>query len=270
MAVAEQADPLQTVLQQQLEQLEAKEAGTREGDAEALHDFRVATRRSRALLRPCSGVDELQRELRWLAGLLGPVRDLDVLIEHVAGLAAELDDDRVAGETLVKALEAERDDARTELFAGLDSERYRSLLALFREVVAHLGKTDDAHLRQVAARELRRLERAREQLADDPGDAELHRVRIKAKRTRYAAELAARSGGKRLERLAEAAKGPQDEIGLHQDAVVAEARIRAAATEPTLLAAGRIVEVERARRRDARASLPKLWKRLDRAAAKAF
>ena len=50
------------MLQQQLDELEAKEPGTRAGDAEALHDFRVATRRSRALLRPCSGVDELQRE----------------------------------------------------------------------------------------------------------------------------------------------------------------------------------------------------------------
>jgi CHAD domain-containing protein len=271
MAVAERADDLQHVLEQQLDELEAKEPGTRAGDAEALHDFRVATRRSRALLRPCSGVDELQRELRWLAGLLGPVRDLDVLIEHVAGLVAQLDGDREGGEELLLVLVAQRDDARRELYAGLDSERYQALLVRFRDELPRLGGTDGARLRRVAARELRRLERARADLAEDPADAELHRVRIKAKRTRYAAELAARSGGKRLKRLAEAAKDLQDVIGLHQDAVVAETRIRAAAaTAPTLLAAGRIIEIERERRRDARSKLPKLWKRLDRAAAKAF
>ena len=64
---------------------------------EALHKFRVATRRSRALLRPCDGVDELQQELRWLAGVLGPVRDLDVLIEHVRELVEELAEDRAGG-----------------------------------------------------------------------------------------------------------------------------------------------------------------------------
>jgi CHAD domain-containing protein len=270
MAVAERADDLQRVLEQQLDELEAKEPGTRAGDAEALHDFRVATRRSRALLRPCSGVDELQRELRWLAGLLGPVRDLDVLIEHVAGLVAQLDGDREGGEALLQVLEAQRDDARRELYAGLDSGRYQALLVRFRDELARLGETDGALLRRVAARELRRLERAHAELPEDPADTELHRVRIKAKRTRYAAELAARSGGKRLKRLADAAKGLQDAIGLHQDAVVAETRIRAAASGPTLLAAGRIIEIERERRRDARAALPKLWKRLDRVAAKAF
>src|SRR5437867_11326577 len=112
MAVAERADDLQRVLEQQLAELEAKEPGTRAGEAEALHDFRVATRRSRALLRPCSGVDDLQRELRWLAGLLGPVRDLDVLIEHTAAVVEELDADLEGGQALLRALETRRADAR--------------------------------------------------------------------------------------------------------------------------------------------------------------
>jgi CHAD domain-containing protein len=264
MAVVAAVDQLRLELERQISELEANESGVRGGDAETLHRFRVATRRSRALLRPCSGVDDLQRELRWLAGMLGPVRDLDVLIEHVQELVEELDDDRAGGEAIVAALEAERSEARAELIAALDSERYQNLLGRFRDDLAALGETDHSHLVSLARRELRRLEQAYAALGPNPPDDELHRVRIKAKRTRYAAELA----GKPLLKLADAAKRLQDTIGLHQDAVVAEGRVRQVAKGGSLLAAGRIVERERERRRDVRSGLPKVWKRLERAAAK--
>lgn len=266
MAVAAAGNQLGLELERQLSELAGNESGMRAGDPDALHKFRVATRRSRALLRPCTGVDELQRELRWLAGVLGPVRDLDVLIEHVQELVEELGDDRAGGETIVTALQAQRSQARTELIAALDSERYKELIGRFRNDIALLGQTDHDQLISLAARELKRLQQAYAALGPKPADDELHRVRIKAKRTRYAAEL----GGKPLAKLADAAKRLQDTIGLHQDAVVAEERVRAVAEGASLLAAGRIVERERERRRDVRKGLAKVWKRLDRAAAKAF
>jgi CHAD domain-containing protein len=264
MAVAAARNQLGLELERQLSELVGNETAMRAGDADALHKFRVATRRSRALLRPCAGVDELQRELRWLAGVLGPVRDLDVLIEHVRELVEELGDDRAGGETIVAALEAQRSQARSELIAALDSERYKELLGRFRSDIALLGETDHDHLVALAARELKRLEQAYATLGPNPADDDLHRVRIKAKRTRYAAELA----GKPLAKLAIAAKRLQDTIGLHQDAVVAEQRVREVAEGSSLLAAGRIVERERERRRDVRKGLAKVWKRVDRAAAK--
>jgi CHAD domain-containing protein len=266
MAVAAAGNQLGLELERQIMELAGNESAMRAGDSEALHRFRVATRRSRALLRPCSGVDELQRELRWLAGVLGPVRDLDVLIEHVQELVEELADDRAGGEAIVVALEAQRAEARAELMAALDSERYKELLGRFRNDIALLGETDHDHLVSQAARELKRLQQAYAALGSRPRDDELHRVRIKAKRTRYAAELA----GKPLAKLADAAKRLQDAIGTHQDAVVAEQRVRDVAEGTSLFAAGRIVERERERRREARAALPKVWKRLERAAAKAF
>ncbi len=87
-------------------------------------------------------------------------------------------------------------------------------------------------------------------------------MRIKAKHARYAAELAARRRGARLAALAEALRDLQDAIGAHQDAVVAERRVRALANQDSALAVGRIVELERLRRREARARVPELWKRI--------
>ena len=112
-----------------------------------------------------------------------------------------------------------------------------------------LGETDDDRLRALARRELKRLQQAHATLGPNPTDDELHRVRIKAKRTRYAAELA----GKPLAKVGDAAKRLQDAIGLHQDAVVAEERVRDVAEGASLLAAGRIIERERERRRTVRA-----------------
>ena len=169
----------------------------------------------------------------------------------------------------MRRLEAQRVGARHQLVVALDGERYRDLLRRFREQLPLLGVGDRGRLAEVAGRELRRLLRAHAELGPEPADTELHRLRIKAKRTRYAAELAAQGGGGKLARVAEAAKALQDAIGVHQDAVVAEQRVRAVAGDAAI-AAGRIVELERSRRREVRAGLPKLWKKLDRAAAKAL
>ena len=59
-------------------------------------------------------------------------------------------------------------------------------------------------------------------------------------------------------------------IGAHQDAVVAEERVRELATDASRIAAGRIIEQERSRKRQARADLPLAWKRVERAAESAF
>ena len=71
-------------------------------------------------------------------------------------------------------------------------------------------------------------------------------------------------------KVVEAAKKFQDVVGAHQDAVVAEAHLRSAVRRArgvgSALAAGRLIERERARRVDARNSLPAAWKRLQRRA----
>jgi len=100
-------------------------------------------------------------------------------------------------------------------------------------------------------------------------DAELHRTRILCKRARYATEFAEPDLGKRARRVAARAAILQDVLGEHQDAIVAEARLRELLAKVTgtgaAFAAGRLVERERVRRSRARAGLPKAWRKLERA-----
>ena len=99
-------------------------------------------------------------------------------------------------------------------------------------------------------------------------------MRIRGKRARYAAELAEGAVGKPARRFVQDAKRFQDVIGEHQDAVVAEKRIRVPARRDgrprAHFAAGRLVERERERRRRARAAYPKAWKRLERSGKRAW
>jgi CHAD domain-containing protein len=118
-----------------------------------------------------------------------------------------------------------------------------------------------------------RLQKAVKALPARPADDELHQVRIKAKRARYAAELAEPELGKTGTRFIDRAKVVQDVIGEHQDACVAEDRLRALALKgggKTGLAAGRLVERQRRRKREARAAFPGAWKKLDKAGRRAF
>ncbi len=245
-------------LGRQLDELAAHDPGVRLGEnIEDVHRFRVATRRSRALIRatrPVLGdlLRPLSTELGWLGGALGPVRDLDVLLGRLRIEVSALDVDRDGGEAIVAALAAQREAHREELLAALDSERYLQLVDRFGAAIEAIPEEVEGSASALAAAELRRLEKAAAGVSETSRDDELHALRIRAKRARYTAELAALGGRKRLGRYVEAVVAAQDVIGEHQDAVVAEQRIRELAAPERALAAGRLIELERARRREAR------------------
>ena len=100
--------------------------------------------------------------------------------------------------------------------------------------------------------------------------SELHALRIAAKRARYAAELAALGGGKKAAKAVSAFKELQDTIGEHQDAVVAEERLRGVARVETGVAAGRLIEHERSRKVVARKRYPGVLAGALRRGRKAF
>jgi CHAD domain-containing protein len=249
-------------------------------DSESLHQLRVATRRSRALLRAARGLvapewaEPLRAELAWLGGLLGPVRDLDVLLEHFDEEAKTLEeDDARAFRRLRSRLVAERQQLRDALLDGMSGERYFRLLDTLEAAGEAPPGESPTPLPEIAGSAFTRLRKAVKSLPARPSDDELHQVRIKAKRARYAAELAEAELGKSGTRFIDRAKIVQDVIGEHQDACVAEDRLRALALKgggKTGLAAGRLVERQRRRKREARAAFPAAWKKLDKAGRRAF
>lgn len=269
-APKEPFEALRARLRAQLTEILRHDPGTRLGtDPESLHDMRVAVRRSRALLRAgrtlvATDTTGLNEELQWLGTVLGAVRDLDVLLERLHAEAAGLGGaDTKAAEQLLRALERERRRDRTALLRALGSARYLKLLDRYQAELDALEPTgEDVSLDALAKRELKKLRKAVKALPAEPHDDELHAVRKLGKRARYAAELAGHDD------VVRRAKALQDVLGEHQDAVVAEERLRtlaAAATPAQALAAGRLVDREQERRAAARAAWPKTWRKLARA-----
>jgi CHAD domain-containing protein len=280
-----EGDPLASLrrlMADQYQAMVANDPGLRLGqDIEALHQLRVATRRVRALLRAARGLvapewaEPLRAELKWLGGLLGPVRDLDVMLEHLDAEAAVLEtgDDARAFRRLRKRLAQERDEARATLLEAMGTDRYFSLLDAVESAADAPGTGEAVPLDEIAAQAFARLRKAARALPKRPTDEELHGVRIETKRARYAAELAEPVLKKEGTRFIDRAKTLQDVIGEHQDACVAEARIRALAARgggATGLAAGRLVERQRQRKRAARRAYPDAWRGLEQAGRKAF
>ena len=114
----------------------------------------------------------------------------------------------------------------------------------------------------LARKPWRKLHKAVMALPDDAPDEALHRVRILAKRTRYAAEAVAPVMGADAERFAEAVADLQTVLGDHQDTVVTEAALHdATAALPHLApAAHRLVARERRERSRLRAGWPEVWR----------
>ena len=280
-------DHVRASLDQRLRALLTHEPGTRTGeDIEDLHQMRVAVRRMRATLKAARPLldaawsDDLRAELGWLGGALGPVRDLDVLLlrlhREIASLPA---DEQNAGGVLLDALERERTTARAAMLDALTTPRYVALLERLADTVrAPLpapapGDAAEPALVDLVRAEARKLRRAVARAGDDPADEVLHALRIRGKRVRYTGELVAPSlrgtpAGKQVKRLLSATTALQEVLGDHQDACVAEQRIRGLlagldVTPDTVFVAGRLVERETHRAAEKRREWRGAWVLVD-------
>ncbi|MFD1052314.1 CHAD domain-containing protein, partial [Kibdelosporangium lantanae] len=121
----------------------------------------------------------------------------------------------------------------------------------------------DAPVNVVVTKPYRKLRKAVRALGEDPADNDLHALRIKGKRLRYAAELV----GSSAKGLVKATRGFQEVLGEHQDAAVAEETIRRLLTDQddpqVIFVAGRLVEREHARRLAYRAQWRDKWAAVD-------
>jgi CHAD domain-containing protein len=271
---------LRAYLQHQFAALLGSDPRARRGDDEGVHGMRVASRRMRSVLKEAerllepSWVRETRDELKWLGGVLGEVRDPDVFCAYVESEARGLSEAAAEGGADLVALIRSRSEAsRRRLMEALDSPRYLALLDRL-DATAESLPVSSAHesLATLLGRAARRTRsKLRGVSARSAADAELHELRIAAKRARYAGELAETVAGSAARRLARRAAAVQKILGEHQDAVVAEERLEGLAVEATPAAAfvaGRLAERQRDRRARARAKLPRAADRLERAARK--
>jgi CHAD domain-containing protein len=201
---------------------------------EGIHQARVGCRRLRSDLRTFAPLldeawsEPLRDELKWFAGELGEVRDRDVLGNRLRRQLADFAaDDRVAAEAVLTRLDRERAMAITKVIAVLDGRRYLALLDRLVDAAnaPRLLPAADAPGRELvpglAGQAFHRLRKAVKALGKHPSDEALHGLRIKAKRARYAADVAVLTVGSRAQEFTKALAGLQDVLGDHHDCAVA-------------------------------------------------
>lgn len=194
------------------------------GDDEVIHKIRVAIRRFRSTLRTFldrAATEALDEELRWYAGVLGQVRDRQVMRKRLLGLVDELSDDEVLGPVRTRIevqLFAEQAEAEAAVTVALGSQRYLDLLTAINDLRLSLHRIPAKRLVELMERADRKAAKRLKQIDDDP--ILLHRARKAAKRARYAGELVAPAAGKRAGKQAGRNEALQDLLGEHQDSIV--------------------------------------------------
>jgi CHAD domain-containing protein len=275
-------DDVVVAMREQLAAIRSHEPGVRKGhDPEELHQMRTAVRRLRAVLRLLrdvleNDVEPGRAELRWLGHLLGAVRDADVQGDYFQAVRTGFGGCEAAIiDRVRRRLDVRRERARGRLLAALDSPRYAALVDALTQALRDPRFVDEnLHLKRLARKPFTKLRRAVAELPGRPSDEEIHEVRIKLRRARYAAELAEATHKRRAKRFVKRADTLQDVLGQHQDAVVAERALqavrRATHASDDRAAAGRLIERERRRRRAAWRKFEDKWPRLERRGRKAW
>lgn len=248
-ATVDCATAFQAMARDCLAHLQAQRSGTIAGDAEALHQMRVAISRLRAAvvffapMTSDAAWPKLKTELVWLNALLGDARDADV----IAALAHRKRYRKWAAD-IVGHDDRKHDRFYRRVVTGLRSKRFERLMgALSRwvECGPWLKRRDGKALRRrtesLRPYCQRKLEHWRTRLIRKGhhlaamGGKRRHRLRIKAKRYRYALEslgdIGPPAARPKLRHLHKPAKELQRALGDLRD-LQRFRRIRAASRKP--------------------------------------
>lgn len=246
----------------------------RDLDPEFVHDLRVATRRARFACRLFADVQGEERsrsvrtELSWIAGLLGGVRDLDVLRARIESQLGRIEADTAFQAGVFRTLEKRTLSARQELAPALTSTRYEALLALMAQPAerADVGDPAETFARRRIGKALAKIAPWTHTDPDSLTAEQLHRLRILFKRLRYTVEFFRPILGPGAALLARECVAFQDCLGLHQDARVAAGVLAGLADEPAvrehstgLMALGALIQVQRETMRLQRERFRTLW-----------
>ena len=266
------AAAFQAIGRSTLHHVAANEPAVLAGLPEGVHQMRVGVRRLRAalwvfsdLLR-CKQTESIRRDLKWLAGKLGQVRDLDVfLATHVKRLEAA-DPPIVGLGELVSELEYRRAVAAEAAKAAIASARYRLLVLNALEWIedgAWLRLRPALRKQQIRpfAADLfdRRIAKAKKRAKniDKLGVHDRHKLRIAMKKLRYSIYFfeSVFDGPKSKKTLLcykdclgrlQDSLGALNDIAVHQRMVTRlKTDIEDRRSEPIAFAAGAVVGTER-------------------------
>jgi CHAD domain-containing protein len=198
-------------------------------EADAIHDARVATRRLKAamdLLQPVLSDhhrEPFERVLKKLRKSLGPLRDLDVMIERLSGMSPN-----VAAQWLCQELERSRQRKRAKTEKKAASPDVLAKLAAWwpvrDEIVEAKGAIDSLiseslHLQFDAFAE----QASHIGGSSSPEPRDPHQLRIAGKILRYTLEMAKEQGHKLPRSVLSAFKKMQEALGnWHDDVVLIE------------------------------------------------
>jgi len=216
-------------------QIEANVPGVLKQNVESLHQMRVGLRRLRALLAMFEELAPppvaLHASIEWLSGELGPARDWDVLadstLNHLQGFDSA---------ALRQAAHERANGHHAHILNVLREPRYAELMVQLNEWLGERRWRPDGTLakdsplaERAAKAALPLLRKAEKRLARridglEDGDAPgRHRVRIAAKKARYAAEFFRDLlPTRRVKRYVGHLEKLQDRLGLLNDLAVAD------------------------------------------------
>jgi CHAD domain-containing protein len=197
-----------------------------------VHDARVCVRQLRSYLKTfvpvldAAWANDLRGKLEWLSDILSQARDADVLLEDLAKCAAMLPpSDQQYVDDALAPIRARRSQAYNAIARALRRKQYQRLMDALvdaanapqvNELAGRRARTLLATLMRPVWRRLRKDVR---RAGDAPSDGDLHRIRIKTKHLRYAAEALAPVAGRGAKRMARRAEALQTQLGKQHDAV---------------------------------------------------
>ena len=255
-------------------------------DVESLHQMRVGMRRLRSALSMYKRLLHLpvalQQELDWLAAELGEARDWGVLAGATLPSVAKQLPNPADIDGVQEAAASKADEHHLAAAEAVASPRYtRLILGIHRWVQAmawhddpELMKTSGKQLaqpvakfaRSVLKRDQRRLRARAEKLSEATADAR-HRLRIAAKKTRYAAGFfGSLFAVKTVRPYVKSLTAMQDDLGFLNDAAVADRLLGDVATSRPELSAnvGFVKGFLAARTNHDDKAIIKLWRRFER------
>jgi len=217
--------------------------GALAGNGHGVHQARVASRRLReAVPVLTSGVkgtkaNKALKKIKRLTKALGTVRELDVTLHVLDELASRDTLPRLALEEVRAHVVHERDERRRVMLKRMEQVDLPKLERRLASVSEVLGRTDSEEWRNaLGARLLNRAKR----LAAAIGDAghvyspeQLHRVRLSAKKLRYAMELVADVGVKSAANPLRVVKRAQDTLGTLHDLQILQTHVAAVQAKPS-------------------------------------